>query len=221
MSNLGINPAVWQAACDAFDEFRRLEVDFYNTKENRDVLQSYLRGKLSPEDGVIPLEHWVHPNVWMAAYGQCKSRGLLEPVRPKETPQERAARLEQQDRSAGSLNANASAARHQETVQEEFRRKAAEKAKSDAEAIARIKANTTARSQKAAAENDVSMVPSVAHLQVNPMTDAEAGVFVTQNRYSVPQIKKLLANRQEAYRQNEKMASLERGQKIQASKEKV
>jgi hypothetical protein len=134
------------------------EEQFFNTESNCEKLFDYLRNE------GIPQEQWIHPNIFAAAFFNCKVAGVLEDRHAEETAEQKALRLEFQDRNQSALANQIRSRRQAETPEEEVnrvrkeifddaqaRREAAKKAAEDAET-------------KRKADLDISGLPTVAQL---------------------------------------------------------
>jgi len=97
---LGIDPEILKAAEQKLGEFIAQEPEFYNTKENCKALQKYLWTEQ------IPIEQWIHVNIWAAAYWNCKRQGLLTPIPAPKSKAELEAEYEARDRRDGGSLGN-------------------------------------------------------------------------------------------------------------------
>lgn len=151
-------------ALDQFIEKANLRQEtFYNTSNNRQVLFDYLRKEKVSED------QWTDPHLFALAFFHCNSAGLLEtrPVEIPETPEERALRLEAQDRFENSEANQVRARRNEPTIEEKIRTDM--QAMKDTIAARQEEAEKAAAkaAEKAARDADLTIVPTVEWLQEN------------------------------------------------------
>jgi hypothetical protein len=143
-TNLGINPDELAAANEALTEFVNAEPNFYNTAANCRALQQWLKTEN------VPISRW-HVKAFALAYWSCTrpdAKFPLEPIPPKETPQQRIDRLSARDRGGYT------GAKHSSRLEKT----------SDGRTVSEYEAQCAAKNAKAAADADLSTIPSVESL---------------------------------------------------------
>jgi hypothetical protein len=143
-TNLGINPDELAAANEALTEFVNAEPNFYNTSANCKALQQWLKAEK------VPLSRW-HVKAFALAYWSCTradAKFPLEPIPPRETPQQRIERLQARDREGYT------GAKHPSRMEKN----------SEGRTISPYEAECAAKNAKALADADLSQVPTVESL---------------------------------------------------------
>jgi len=207
-NNLGIDPEVLAAASAALRDFIHQTPSYYPTEQNKNILIKFLKS-----EGIGP-ENWSSPKVWAAAFWSCTradSQFPLEPVPPRETPQERAMRLELQDRHDGSAVGNTSRALKRETEEDRVRKLVEQKKDFEAREKQRLADAEAERVRQDAAEHDISGIPTVAQFRDSafvPWTAAQLRPL------SAIQLRRYMSREAEAKHLNAMAAGAVREQRI-------
>lgn len=153
-----------KAALDQFAEKANQQQEmFYNTPVNRQALFDYLR-----KAGVSE-EEWTDPNIFALAHFHCETDGLLEtrPVEVPETAEERATRLEFEERNQNNFANQYRARRDEPTIEEKIRDAVKNREATIKAEIAATRKVAEDAQAKALADADLSNVPTVEWLQEN------------------------------------------------------